>query len=344
MAFRGCDPNTLKQFLRDSGLQYAENTQSYIFTCPRCQRPRKLFVSKRSGRFVCWRCGGAGYKGRPEYALSDLLGVPVKEVQARLYGGEVPVETFLHVVIADFFGDGDELDEEALAVQVPILHWPEDYYPIEDAWSARGAEYLRGRGIPLWLATKYGLRYAPVEQRVVFPIADGDSLYGWQGRLIIPTTYTSRTGETRELLKIRSSKDTPRERLLMFVDRLMGSDHAVLCEGPVDALKAHFCGGNVCSMGKSVSQEQMRVIVQSGVKKLYLALDPDAASETRRLVRQYSDDVELYEMIAPARGGDKADLGAMDFDEVYDLFLGARRIPPGRIHVFFDARVLGPRK
>lgn len=340
MAFRGCDPVVLRDFLRESGLSYDENTKSYIFQCPRCKRARKLFISKRSGRFVCWRCAGAGYKGRPEYALADLLGQRVKDIQARLYGGDVPVEAYLHVVLDDFYGDGDVIEDEDFD-EVPVLAYPEDYYLITTPDAARGAQYLAGRGIPARIAAEYGIHYSLMEQRVVFPIAESGRLYGWQGRLVTPTRkWVDKEGNERESLKIKTSKNTPRERLLMFVDRLRDSPHAVLCEGPVDALKAHYCGGNVCAMGKNVSTEQLNLIIRSGVKKLYLALDPDAAEQTMRIIRRHFDDVELYQMVARTTAG-KPDLGAMELWEVYELFLDAKRVGAGHLSVFLNPRVIG---
>jgi len=119
----------------------------------------------------------------------------------------------------------------------------------------------------------------------------------------------------------------------MFADRVAGHDHAVLCEGPLDALKAHYCGGNVATMGKAVAPAQIQLLKSSGIKKLYLALDPDAAEEVNRLVESLSGHLELYDMIAPTNGT-KADLGAMSLEEVYDLFLSAPKINPSNFFMF----------
>lgn len=328
------DPLLLAQILRESGLKYAQNAKSYVFDCPRCKGKKKLYIRKKDGRFVCFFCREVdNYQGRVEFALSDLLGIPVKQLQGRLYSGEVQVKVFLDLPIRDFFGDDDEIDEDAKPL--PLVSYPADYYPIDDEASWKGAKYMEGRGVPMVLARKYGLHYAPEKKRVVFPVESDGKLYGWQERLVVPNTWVDENDNVRETPKILSSPGIPRDRTLMFVDRLVGSEHAVLCEGPVDAIKAHACGGNVCAMGKAVSQEQVNLLLQSGVRKLYLALDPDAAAETERLVRDCYDYVELYEMVAPSKGRQKNDLGAMTFEEVYDLFLGASRVRAG--HLFFFA-------
>ncbi len=271
------DPQILLQMLRESGIKYDQNGTSYIFTCPRCSGKKKLYIRKRDGRFVCWICKETeGYQGRVEYALADLLGQPINHIQSRLYGGDhIPVQAFLDFRLVDFFGDEDELDEDAHVL--PTLAWPLDYYPIEDEGSVKGASYLAARGIPLALARQYGIHYSPETKRVVFPVASEGKLYGWQGRIIVPHEWVDAQNNVRKIPKILSSPGIPREKTLMFVDRIKGSEHAVLCEGPVDAIKAHACGGNVCAMGKAVSAGQVNLLLQSGIKKLYLALDPDAA-------------------------------------------------------------------
>lgn len=331
-----CDPNILLEFIRENSLKPAHTSVSFVFDCVRCSGKKKLYIRKRDGRFVCWKCKETdNYQGNPEYALADLTGLPVKVIQSRLYGGDhIPVDLYLDVRLADFYGDDDELDE--MAREIPQIDWPFDYFPINDPKGARGAAYLESRGIPTWMAAKYDIHYVPEKRRVVFPVASRGALYGWQERLVVPHQWVDEEGNEREVPKILSSTGIPRERTLMFADRLQGYSHAVLCEGPVDGMKAHFCGGNVVTMGKAVSPEQTKLLLNAGVKKLYLALDPDAADEIRRLVANLNADVELYEMLAKGEGA-KPDLGAMSFEEVYDLFLNAPKIEPGRLFVFLKS-------
>jgi hypothetical protein len=341
--FHGCDPAILKQVLIESQLHFTQNSRSYIFTCPRCKGKKKLFMEKKNGRFVCWKCKEVdGYQGRPEFALADLLNQTIKQVSSRLYGGaHIPVSVFLDVRMEDFFGEEDEVDDEDI-VTLPTVWWPFDYYPLDEPFAARGVKYLAGRGIPVDIAMEYGVRYWPEGQRVVFPVEAGGLLHGWQGRLVIPHQYVDEEGNDREALKIQSSREIPRERVVMFADRLKGVEHAVLGEGPVDAIKAHLCHGNVSPMGKAVGREQMQLLLNHGIKRFYSGLDPDAADEFMRLVRNYFDDVEIYQMTARVGGAkEKPDLGAMDFKDVYELFRGAERVGAGQVFVFLKPSIIG---
>jgi hypothetical protein len=330
------DAAILKQIIDQAGLKYDQTSVSYVFNCPRCGGKKKLYVRKKDGRFVCWVCKEVdNYQGRPEYALADLLGRPIKVIQSRLYGGaDIPVAVYLDVKLSDFYGDDEEVDADAH--ELTAVDYPFDYIPIDDPMAKRGADYLAGRGVPLWMASQYGIYFCPQKRRVVFPVQSQGKLYGWQERLIVNHQWLDENGEEREVPKILSSTGIPREKTLMFADRLHGYDHAVLCEGPVDGIKAHLCGGNVVAMGKAVSPEQTRLLLNGGVRKLYLALDPDAADEIRRLVQGLNADVELYEMLAKGVGA-KPDLGSMTFEEVHQLFLEAPKIEPGRVFIFLKS-------
>jgi hypothetical protein len=140
-----------------------------------------------------------------------------------------------------------------------------------------------------------------------------------------------------------SSKDVPTAHVVMFANNLVGSEHAVVCEGPIDAIKADACGGNVATMGKAIgpgqirtlrdpsrlTREQVSAIWGSGIKRIYLALDPDAAKETSRLVREFSD-METYVMVPPKP---YHDLGEMSFQEVHDLFRAAKPVGAGKLFI-----------
>lgn len=282
-----------------------------------------------AGRFICFseECVLASFAGAPEYALAALTGTPLPEIQAVLYGFSAGPGARLEVPsLVGLDPDPDEEVVEELAF--PELGWPLDYVELDHPHAAKGVAYLRGRGVPEAVARMYGVMYSPIERRVVFPVQVGRRLLGWQGRLIVPHEGVDpETGAAWSTEKIKSSDNIP--PVWMFQDRLSGLEHAVLCEGPVDAIKAHACGGNIACMGisRSTSPAQVRLLRDAGVRRIYLALDPDAALTTQRLVEDLSD-MECYQMDVPTN----KDLGAMTFRQVYDLWRAAR--PVSRANVF----------
>ncbi len=152
-------------------------------------------------------------------------------------------------------------------------------------------------------------------------------LVGWQGRICGPTEkIDSATGRTYRVPKaLTTLQEDIQSHYVMFGDNLTTSPHCVLGEGPMDALKADLCGGNVASLGKGVSQSQLHWISER-VSKLYIALDPDAGPEIMRVVRDASAlGMETWLMVPP-KG--KSDFGECSFEETYEAFQRAVRIKP----------------
>lgn len=321
----------IRSLLQENGVAFKTNGKSFIITCPRCSKKDKLYVRRNDGRFVCWYCKEIdGFHGRPEYALAELCALPMAEIRKRLYGDEStrPAVLYLDIDLADF-EDDDYMD----IVEPPkAISWPLDFFDLDHAASAKGVAYLERRGIPKAIAMEYGIRYYPAKSRVIFPVQSRGSLFGWQERLVENDTpyWDNRTQKMKSPLKVITSTDLQRDRTLMFADRLEGSHHAIITEGPVDALKAHLCGGNVATMGKAVAQSQLNLIRNSGIHKLYLGLDPDAYLEINR-IRKLMADVVLYDLRPPAP---YKDLGEMSMEAVKNLFDHAPELNPADVVIY----------
>ena len=324
------NPEALKALLDEDGVPYKQNAKSFILNCPRCRKREKLFFRKSDGRFVCWYCREIdNFQGRPEFGLVEVLRLPFIEIKVRLYGpGVVNAGEFLDVKVRDFFSDEDEVPEDTF--DPPTMVYPPDFLPIDNKFSAPGADYLRGRGIDLETAKFYDLHFWPPRRRIIFPVKLQGRVIGWQDRYIGKTEWIDdEHGKIVTIPKALTVKDLRRDRCLMFGDRLNNSPHCILTEGPIDALKAHLCGGNVATMGKAVSAPQINLIRNSGIQKLYLALDPDAYRETKRLTSEFGD-LELYDMRPPAP---YKDLGEMTLEAVHELFLTAPKTSNSQVFV-----------
>lgn len=330
-------PQKLRELIENSGLSLHQNTRSFIFTCPRCQKKDKLYIRKSDGRFICFVCaeGEGRFRGRAEFAIAELFGWPIREVRRHLYGedfDEKTVEDFLNFQLYDFFGDTDEIAENVTST-LPTLLWPMDYLPIDHPAAIRGLRYLeQERGVPLDLAKFYGLRYCPPQRRVIFPVETDNRLIGWQARSVIPTEwYNEEDGTIHTFPKILGNKGLRRDICLMFEQRLHDGKYAVVCEGPLDAIKAHLCGGNIATMGKGVSAAQIKAIRQGGkIERIYLALDLDAAAEMDRLCHAFGD-LEIYQLL-PSPGA--KDLGAMTPEMVLEQFQRAKRVDSSTCFVY----------
>ncbi len=350
----------LKQLLDETGRDYWEGKKSFVLACPQCEHEDKLYLRYTDGRYVCWFCKDrtpGSFEGYAEKLFAQLLGCPQADIEVVLYGhayhraadGGPLQPTFDERYsfdsaaagawpAVDIVGDPNFLpaEEGNTAVVVkpkPVgMLWPPDAYPVDSRQGRRGLLYLESRGIGVDVAREYGLRYQPSTARVLFPVVTDGVLVGWQGRTTGPSewveTLEDGTEELRRIPKILTTM-TPntRDHVLMFEPRIVG-DWAVLVEGPVDALKCHLCGGNVASMGKGVSDGQLQRLLDLGVRRLYLGLDPDATVETRTLVRCYHEDFPggIYYMTPLGTGYE--DFGAMPQELALECFRRAPKVGP----------------
>jgi hypothetical protein len=249
-----------------------------------------------------------------QYAKNKLYGVEVKQTSD---GG---------MAISFPWADNPQ-DEEDIFVKeeerVPV-QFPAEFVPLDSPGATQGAMYLLRRGVSIEALFDYGIMYDTQRKTVVFPLWEEGKLYGWQSRRTDNCEIHDK--DTGKVIKMPKAITTAARgvvaRTLMFHDRLVGSPHAIICEGPIDALKAHKCGGNVATLGKAVKDGQLEAIRRLGIKKVYIALDPDAGLEAQKIAKKLYD-LELY-LLHPLPG--KKDLGDCTEEEVYQQFLVAPRI------------------
>lgn len=324
-------PKAIKQLLDEAGIHYRTNSRSYIMTCPLCNKHSKVYMLREgSCRFICFSCSStARFQGKPEYLLTELLGQPISEIRKIIYEGEAMVWEGHQIDVGDlrdFFDD----NEPAPVSEVPDTYFPLDMVDLGSKPFAPALAYLERRGIGPELIARYGIRYDPTQRRVIFPCYVDGRLKGWQARMIDPAEVTGEDGRVRHLSKILTSNPgMPGAGVLMFQDNLARSPHAVLTEGPVDAIKAHLCGGNVASMGKGILRPQLLTVACSGVRRVYVGFDPDAARDIMRVARELYD-LELFYMPPPPG---RSDLGDATPEEVLGAFRRAERFTPSRLFV-----------
>jgi hypothetical protein len=312
----------IRDLLEKFDIPFKQNRTSFILKCPKCSKAQKLYIYKASGRFICFKCG-QDFSGAVEFVFREFTQQSIVELRHYFYGAtEVSGELHLNLNLLDWF----DTPEEAQEVTTPILEVlpSPNFVQLSSKWGAPGRQYLESRGIPLEIAEQYGIMHDPSQNRVIFPVKDGEKWYGWQARACGPTTFIDEETQTvTRIPKALTMGGLKKDRVLMFSDRVKNSKHIVLTEGPIDALHCHLVGGNVCSLGKLISKHQLNIIRNSGIQRLYLGLDPDAVKESRQLIKDLAGDVEIYDLRPPKK---YSDLGEMPLDEVFELFKRAPKL------------------
>lgn len=335
----------LEAMLARAGGFFREGS-ALVAICPHCGKQKLHFrisvpdahrgASRRNGiqfRFSCFSKSCEGWNGRPEFALAEMLGVPVGVISRELWGtgqlgGFVPKISDKPVFEVDLDGSAPIVPTK----EAQPMDWPAQFYPIDHPAAERGLAYLEGRGIPADVARRYGVRYSVVHRSVVFPVEERGVLWGWQCRLVVPHVWVDEQGVRREGNKATTAPGMTRTKW-MFADHLESSDHAFVLEGPIDAMKADLCGGNVASMGAVITPGLIQSLAAYPWRRLYVGLDVDAAKESRQLIEEFDQAVkyagrEVYLVEWPKQkdaSGKQVDAGALSFVGVRECWRAAKR-------------------
>jgi hypothetical protein len=327
------DSNKLARYIKDAGISFRQNSKSFIFTCPLCSGKDKLYIRKNDGRFACWKCKETqGFQGSPEFALAELTSQPLIAVKKALYGHTSEQATiFIDIKFNDLV-DEDEIIEEV--EELPTLTFPYHFLKIDHKGAIKGLNYLNSRNISLETAIKYDIRFSPEKQAIIFPIYINKQLVGWQFRTIEALKILLDNGTIFTRNKAWSSDNIPSDKVFMFQNNLLNSRHAVLCEGPIDAIVANEAvGGGIASMGKAVSVTKAGMLCRSGIERLYVAIDPDAFMELDPLLSKFNDSIEILKVDIPDKG-DKPDMGQLSIKDARECILNAKPLKKNSLNVW----------
>jgi len=292
---------------------------SFVLTCPICSK-NKLYVRRKDGRSVCFHCQD-DFKGWADRILARVLGVPWQELAEVLYGIKATAGTSLFdVEFFDYYPEDFGADEGEEVLALPNVYWPIHAYTLEHPMAEPGVAYLTQRGIPLPMAMKYDVRYLSQERRVAFPVTQEGRMVGYQARTILADT------KAPKMLTVGKVGG----KALMF-DQNLNPGYVILAEGPFDAMKCCNLKGWVATMGKGVTEQQLKLALKHSPNRLYLALDPDAARDVTRLIKTAGQQTEVYKL-DPLPG--YKDLGEMTPAQVEEAFDMARPVNPGQLFVF----------
>ena len=306
----------------------SQSSRSYIFDCPACGGDRKLYISKKDGLSVCFkgktdRCPKPG--SQVSYALSLLSGLPIDIVRREVLNF---IENLADNIRVSFEEENFQIKkEEAL----PTVMLPIDIVFIGDRAAEDGERYLINRGFPREIQQQCGVLYSPSMRRVIFPVIMDQKLYGWQGRAIDKVSHQDRMYNVPGPWKART---------LMFYENIKGKDFAIVAEGPVSAMKFAKVGNFVATMGKEISNKQLQILRESGVKKVYLAIDRDAVDKFNKirysLDSELSGRVECYLVPIP---DNRDDFGDCTFEECESAFKKATKLDGDQVFSYIESKL-----
>lgn len=164
--------------------------------------------------------------------------------------------------------------------------------------------YLAQRGLNRAICKKYKVKYDPDTKQVLFPC------YDLSNHLVM---IHKRSTESKTFYL-----DKDIEKPLFGLDQIIkgGYRKAIITEGPFDALKASQFGFPAFATLGMLTDAQIDIINNSGIKYLYIMFDNDAAGESfkTKLKRKLKKTILTFEPKIPLS---KKDIGDLDYDEFW---------------------------
>ena len=239
-----------------AGKRTARGNQAYH--CPFCNHHKpKLevnFTENKKGfnPFQCWVCGK---KGKTIRSLFKALKVsPDKFIEL---GKLVKTGSHVEDVIVENIV---ELPKEFMPLfpDDKTIKWKQAYY------------YLKSRGITNDDIIKYNIGYCTFgryQNMIIIPSYDKDGTLNY---------FTGRSFEQDPFVKYRNPECS--RDIIPFELFINWDSPLILCEGPFDAIAIKR--NAIPLLGKNIQSTLLKRIVQSTVKKIYIALDTDAIKQS----------------------------------------------------------------
>ena len=273
-----------------TGKRTARGNQSYH--CPFCNHHKpKLevnFTENKKGHNP-WHCWVCGKKGKTIKGLFKLL--------------KTPSENFIE--LGKLVKTGSQVEEIIVENHVEL---PKEFKHIignYDLTARQAHSYLRKRNITDDDILKYNLGYCDFgryNNMIIIPSYDKDGTLNY---------FTGRSFEKDPFIKYRNPECS--RDIIPFELFINWDSPLILCEGPFDAIAIKR--NAIPLLGKNIQSSLLKRIVQSTVKKIYIALDTDAIKQALKhceyLLNQ-GKEVYLVEL----DGKDPSDLGFSYFTKL----------------------------
>ena len=268
----------------------ARGNQAYH--CPFCNHHKpKLeinFTENKKGHNP-WHCWVCGKKGKTIKGLFKLL--------------KAPSDKFIE--LSKLVKTGSQVEE---VIVQNVVELPKEFKQIlnnPDLKAKQAYNYLRKRNVTDDDIIKYNIGYCNFGRyanMVIIPSYDKDGSLNY---------FTGRSFEKDPFIKYRNPECS--RDIIPFELFINWDSPLVLCEGPFDAIAIKR--NAIPLLGKNIQSNLLKRIVQSTVKKIYIALDTDAIKQALKhceyLLNQ-GKEVYLVEL----DGKDPSDLGFSYFTKL----------------------------
>tara|TARA_R110000824_G_scaffold85276_4_gene212069 strand:+ start:980 stop:1909 length:930 start_codon:yes stop_codon:yes gene_type:complete len=273
------------------GKRTARGNQSH--SCPFCHHHKpKLeinFTENKKGHNP-WHCWVCGKKGKTIKSLFQQIKTSPEHFQE------------LSKLVKNVSSN------EISSIKVEQLELPKEFKSFlnnKDIIARHALSYLKRRNLTKQDILKYDIGYCDYgrySKMVIIPS------YDEYGKL---NYFTARSFEKDPYIKYRNP-DTSRD-IIPFEMFINWDLPIILCEGPFDAMAIKR--NAIPLFGKNIQSSLMKKLVESKVKKIYIALDNDAMKQALKFCEQLLNvGKEVY--LVELQGKDPSELGFKNFTKL----------------------------
>jgi len=273
---------TILSLLQEILGPYQQQRDEYLFSCPFCHHhKKKLSINIATNKWKCWICGSKG---------GHIIWL-VKKLQ---------VSKDLLNKFKEVLGDA-ELKQFKATTSETVLRLPPEYKPLwkpeKNYQYYHAITYLKNRGITTNDILRYRIGYCTegsYAHRIILPSYDRNNHLNY---------FTARLFY-EEGMKYKNPPVS--KNVIIFENMVDYSEPIILCEGMFDAIALRR--NAIPLMGKTLSKNLERALLEHNVKQVIVFLDIDARQDAIQLeqhLKQYNIETKLV----LTEGKDASELG-----------------------------------
>ena len=237
-----------------------------LFRCPFCKNPniskRKLSINIEARKWKCWVCGKKGIYLTSLFKKLEVSPAQMKELR-EILADELPYY------------------QKPATSEEPPLFLPLEFQPLWkpslDIERKHALNYLLRRGVTVGDILRYNIGFCvsgKYANRIIIPSYDeNNKLNYFVGRDFFDAS-------TLKYMNPNISKD-----VIVFENHINWHYDIILCEGVMDAIAIKW--NAIPLLGKFVPNSLRQKIAEKQVKRIYIALDKDAAREAIYLCQTF---------------------------------------------------------
>ena len=260
-------------------IKTVKHEDNVSLTCPRCNKPDKLWVlvkekrSHKAGSFVCYYCrdvNGEGLGSGPLALIRWMTPCSIEQaIKTLATYADKPEHLDFKRLVREAINARGGTQEEPL----PECLWPDHYRPVNEH------PYLTERNISKRTAERYRLgvcAHGYYANRLIVPVFMRGVLTSFSARWLakVPPPGVKKT---------IFPKGTKVGRMLFNYDRAKHCDSIVIVEDPFSAMRVGKRA--VATFGTSLSANQRSLLAKTNASELVLLWDHDAIGKAEALAR-----------------------------------------------------------